>query len=227
MSVKTYSLKSDGNKALSKNFKVKEFACHDGSDKILIDDNTVKKLQFVRDYFGKPIHINSAYRTPTYNKKVGGATSSQHVKGTAADIAINGVPPKAIAALLEKYYPNSGIGLYDTFVHIDSRGKKSYWKNTGNNVVNSFNQGNIYEKYKGTSEEESSMSKEEFKSQYNDMLDEIKKLSPHSYSANSRKWAEENKLITGDENGFKYQMYVTREELMEILYRFYQKFIVK
>jgi hypothetical protein len=41
MSVKTYSLKKDGEKNITKNFKVKEFKCNDGSDKILISTETV------------------------------------------------------------------------------------------------------------------------------------------------------------------------------------------
>ena len=93
MSVKTYSLKKDGEKQLSEDFKVKEFRCKDGTDKILVSPETVKILQSVRDYFGKIVHINSAYRTPAYNKKVGGASASQHVKGTACDIRVDGVPP--------------------------------------------------------------------------------------------------------------------------------------
>ena len=53
--VKTYSLKQDGNKNLTKDFKVREFACKDGSDKILISTETVEILQAIRDYFGQPI----------------------------------------------------------------------------------------------------------------------------------------------------------------------------
>lgn len=43
-------------------------------------------LDPLRDLYGKQIHINSAYRSPLVNKKVGGAATSQHVKGEAADI---------------------------------------------------------------------------------------------------------------------------------------------
>ena len=59
---KKYSKAKDGNKQLSTNFKVREFACKDGSDAILIDDELVKLLQKIRDHFGKPVVINSAYR---------------------------------------------------------------------------------------------------------------------------------------------------------------------
>ena len=148
MSVKTYSLKKDGDKKLSANFSVREFRCNDGSDTILISPETVAILQAVRDYFGKPVTINSAYRTPAYNKKVGGASASQHVKGTACDIVVSGVPASAVAAFLEAKYPKNGIGQYSTFTHIDTRGWKSYWKNSGSNVVSSFKLGNIYETYK-------------------------------------------------------------------------------
>ena len=46
----------------------------------------MKVLDPLRDQYGKPITVNSAYRSPFVNQKVGGAESSQHVKGQAADI---------------------------------------------------------------------------------------------------------------------------------------------
>lgn len=146
-SIQIYSFKKDGEKYLSKNFKVKQFRCKDGSDTIKICQETVNVLQAIRDYFGKPVIINSAYRTPSWNKKVGGASASQHVVGTACDIKVLGVIPEAIAGYLEANFPKHGIGLYSTFVHIDSRGRKVYWKNTGSNVVTSFKQGDNYKKY--------------------------------------------------------------------------------
>lgn len=149
-STKLYSLSKDGNKKLSANFSVKEFKCNDGSDAIVICQETVDILQAVRDYFGRPVHINSAYRTPSYNKKVGGVSNSQHVKGTACDIRVEGIIPKVVAAFLEANYPKHGIGLYNTFVHVDSRGKQSRWVNygKGNVTVTSFNLGDIYKQYK-------------------------------------------------------------------------------
>lgn len=45
-----------------------------------------KVLQPLRDYMGAPVIINSGYRSPELNKKVGGVRDSQHVKGEAADI---------------------------------------------------------------------------------------------------------------------------------------------
>lgn len=126
--VKVYSKAKDGNTKLSANFKVKEFACLDGTDTIFVSDELVKILQKVRTHFGKSVIINSAYRTEVHNKKVGGSANSQHKYGMAADIRISGVSPKTIATYINTLMPNSGgIGVYSSFVHIDVRAKKSRW----------------------------------------------------------------------------------------------------
>ena len=128
MTIKAYSKAKDGNKKLSANFKVKEFACTDGSDPVFIDSELVNVLQKIRNHFGKSVKITSAYRTPTKNKACGGSVYSQHLYGRAADIKINGVTPKKVAAYAEKLLPKSGgIGIYKTFTHIDVRATKSRW----------------------------------------------------------------------------------------------------
>lgn len=127
--IKVYSLSKDGDKKVSQNFRVKEFRCKDGSDVILISPELVTILQKIRTHFGKAVTINSAYRTSAYNKKVGGATYSQHLYGMAADIVVKGVNPKDVAAYAETLLPKSGgIGIYATFTHIDVRKTKSRWK---------------------------------------------------------------------------------------------------
>lgn len=128
MTIKAYSKAKDGNKKLSTNFRVKEFACSDGSDPIFIDSELVTVLQNIRTHFGKSVTITSAYRTPTKNKAVGGQTYSQHLYGRAADIKVKGVTPKKVAAYAEKLLKNKGgIGTYSTFTHIDVRSIKSRW----------------------------------------------------------------------------------------------------
>lgn len=77
--VKTYSRKVDGEKNLSPNFKIKEFKCNDGTDKILIDIELLSVLQLVRDIMQEPFYINSGYRTERWNKRVGGASNSFHL----------------------------------------------------------------------------------------------------------------------------------------------------
>ena len=81
MSVKEYSLKRDGPTALAPNLRVREFACGDGSDAVLIDEELVIVLQCIREHFGKPLHITSGYRTASHNAAVGGSKSSQHLLG--------------------------------------------------------------------------------------------------------------------------------------------------
>lgn len=128
VTINAYSKKKDGNKKLSTNFKVKEFACTDGSDPIFVAPELVKVLQKIRTHFGKAVTINSAYRTVTKNKVCGGTTYSQHLYGTAADIVVKGVTPKQVAAYAETLLPKSGgIGIYSTFTHIDVRETKSRW----------------------------------------------------------------------------------------------------
>lgn len=128
ISVKAYSRAKDGLKKLSANFKVNEFACQDGSDTIFISPELVTVLQKIRTHFGKAVTINSAFRTTTHNKKVGGATYSQHLYGTAADIVVKGISPQKVAAYAETLLPNTGgIGIYDGFTHIDVRKTKSRW----------------------------------------------------------------------------------------------------
>ena len=136
----TYSLKSDGEKQISKNFKVKEFRCKDGSDTILIDVDFVKNfLQPIRDHFGAAVTINSGYRTAAYNTKVGGVKNSYHVKGQAFDIVVKGHAPLEVAKYAQSLGIN-GIIQYNTFVHLDSRLNK-YWARNDNGKVtvkNSF-----------------------------------------------------------------------------------------
>lgn len=126
--INVYSKKKDGNKKISTNFRVKEFACSDGTDPIFISPDLVEILQKIRTHFGKAVTITSAYRTPTRNKAVGGTANSQHLYGMAADIKVKGVSPKKVAEYAEKILSNKGgIGIYSTFTHIDVRQTKSRW----------------------------------------------------------------------------------------------------
>lgn len=123
--IRAYSLSSQGSLTLTKNFRVKEFACKDGSDVIFIAEDLPKLLQQIRDHFGKPVIINSAYRTVTYNDKVGGATKSQHTYGCAADIVVSGVSPLEVYKYADSILKTGGVGKYSTFTHVDVREKKA------------------------------------------------------------------------------------------------------
>ena len=111
---------------VSEHFKISEFKCNDGSQEIMLEYELVKLLQKLRWVVGKPIKINSGYRTKTYNHKVGGSPRSQHLLGRAADIVVEGYTPSQIAELADQL-GFDGIGIYDTFCHVDVRGYKARW----------------------------------------------------------------------------------------------------
>ena len=126
--VKVYSKAKDGSKQLSAHFKVREFACRDGSDTVFVSGALVEVLEKVRAHFGRPVVITSGYRTESHNKACGGAAYSQHKYGLAADVTIHGVKPEDIAAFAETVLKDTGgIGIYDRFCHIDVRKVKSRW----------------------------------------------------------------------------------------------------
>lgn len=125
-----YSKAKDGNKRLSAHFKVREFACRDGSDAVLVAPRLVMVLESIRTHFGSAVVINSAYRTPQYNAKEGGVTDSQHCYGTAADIVVRGKTPAQVAAYARQLMPDwGGVGIYAKkgFTHIDVREAKADW----------------------------------------------------------------------------------------------------
>lgn len=136
----SYSLKESGSKRIlvggvRSNFLLREFRCKDGSDEIILDSGLVEILQKVRSHFDKAVSITSAYRTPSHNRSVGGATSSYHVKGQAADFTVTGVPNRDVAKYLQDIGAK-GIGLYDYtggFVHVDTREKKYFWQQDSRN----------------------------------------------------------------------------------------------
>lgn len=134
--VRAYSKAKDGGKALSAHFKVREFACSDGTDTVFVSPALVEVLEKIRLHFGKPVAINSGYRTEAKNKAVGGAAYSQHKYGLAADITISGVTPETVAQYAQTLLPSSGgIGLYKTFTHVDVRAAKSRWNSTSGKEV--------------------------------------------------------------------------------------------
>lgn len=127
--VKAYSLATEGEVKLSEHFKVREFACKDGTDPVFVSESLVGILEAIRLHFDAPVHINSAYRTPQHNTKEGGVKTSQHTYGLAADIRVDGHTPAEVYAVADSMLgDHGGVGIYDTFVHVDVRSKKSRWK---------------------------------------------------------------------------------------------------
>mgnify|MGYP005807535955 CR=1 FL=1 len=135
--VREYSLRRDGDLQLSPHFRLSEFASKDGSDKVLVDDALVDLLQQIRAAAGAAVTINSAYRSPAHNAAVGGVSSSQHLYGRAADIVVEGASPLLVGQMAEHYLDRrGGIGVYQTFTHVDTRTIRSRWdQRSGHQVV--------------------------------------------------------------------------------------------
>lgn len=121
---------------MTKNFSKSEFDCKCGCE--IPHDvyvNIVKlanQLQHFRDIINKPITINSGYRCEAHNKKIGGVKYSQHVLGKAADIVVQDLDPVFVIGFIDTEIQNGdmlqgGLGLYNTFVHYDIRGKRARW----------------------------------------------------------------------------------------------------
>ncbi len=120
---------------LTKNFYRHEFECNKeecgcGLDKISLKVLTI--FQEVRDHFGKPVRCTSGCRCETHNRNVGGVYNSQHTLQEddlthAGDMQVQDVSPKEVYDFLNNKYPDSlGIGLYNTFVHVDDRSERAF-----------------------------------------------------------------------------------------------------
>jgi uncharacterized protein YcbK (DUF882 family) len=118
---------------ITRTFYVEEFDCHDGqpvpaSLMSNLHDLCFAVLQPLRDRWAEALYIVSGYRTPAWNSRVGGATSSTHLTAEGADIR----PAKmADVARLHAFVLNmynqgalpalGGLGEYPRWVHVDIR----------------------------------------------------------------------------------------------------------
>lgn len=242
MTVKTVSIKSLGRDyKISPHFKLSEMACKDGSDKVLYSTELMAKLEELRAYGGFTVSINSGYRTPAYNKKIGGASRSQHRFGTAADIVVkkNGavVNAKKVCCLCQSL-GFKGIGYISAnATHVDMRASGSYRgderRGYGGNVSDFYGYFNIskseIEALKASQEpikpaenkEVEVVTQAEFNAMMNNWISQQAAKEPHEWSTEARKWAEENNIITGTGAGFSYLAGCDREMTITFIYRLY------
>lgn len=115
---------------ISKNFALEELTKSQTAEALKIDNTPAAEqianlcalvhhvLQPLRDHYGKPVKISSGYRCPALNKAVGGVSRSQHMRGQAADIKIQGVTPTHIADYIANHLPYDQVIIYPTFVHV-------------------------------------------------------------------------------------------------------------
>ena len=107
-----------------KNFTLDEMANNQANEtvKLIITPEVVKFAQMVqelRDFYKKPMQVNSWYRTEFYNKQVGGSKNSLHLDGLAVDIATTDYIKLAERwkIICRKHQRVGGVNLYDTFMH--------------------------------------------------------------------------------------------------------------
>lgn len=93
---------------------------------------TLRVVDNLRDFLGSPIVIVSSYRSPAYNKPIdGAATKSYHMQFCALDIVVAGHSPAEVFHILSAWRKagkfTGGLGSYNTFTHIDTRGYNATW----------------------------------------------------------------------------------------------------
>ena len=123
---------------LTSNFSLEEFECKCGCEMPeFVKKNIIElaeNLQVLRDAVGR-LDLTNAYRCKYHNADVGGSVNSQHLKGKAADIKSKTLSPNEIAVRTNDLMKNEsfklgGIGIYNTFTHVDIRGTRARWSKT-------------------------------------------------------------------------------------------------
>lgn len=90
-----------------------------------MDYDLLNMIDKARELYGKPIVVTSGFRTESHNKKVGGVSSSSHLKGLAIDVACVRSKDRfeMLTALMEVGFNRIGVG--STFIHVDIDKNKS------------------------------------------------------------------------------------------------------
>lgn len=94
---------------------------------------TLRAADELRERLEVPLsRITSAYRAPHYNAIIPGAVSnSYHTRNQALDLIYHCSPRKAYSAALQlrkEGFFRGGVGLYPTFLHLDTRGYAATWR---------------------------------------------------------------------------------------------------
>jgi len=108
-------------------FERHEFSCPCGCGFDTVDAALLHLLQRIRDHFDRPVHITSGCRCPAYNATLPDASEdSQHLRGKAADIVVDGIPAHLVQELAQQWSV-PGLGQYDDFTHVDVRRGMARW----------------------------------------------------------------------------------------------------
>ena len=123
---------------LTNNFSLDEFECKCGCKMPeFVKKNVIElaeNLQVLREVVGR-LDLTNGYRCKEHNADVGGSVNSQHLKGKAADIKSSDINPEDMAAIVDdlmkcESFKLGGVGIYNTFTHVDIRGVRARWSKT-------------------------------------------------------------------------------------------------
>tara|TARA_R100001143_G_scaffold30939_1_gene30033 strand:- start:4958 stop:5317 length:360 start_codon:yes stop_codon:yes gene_type:complete len=114
-----------------KYFNYEEFDSPDiqGSGQMMSNE-IISMLDVVRKKYGKPININSGFRTPKHNAEVDGKVTSSHLKGLAVDIACTNSTDRFLLEGILREVGFTRIGVGSTFIHVDidkDKAQKVLW----------------------------------------------------------------------------------------------------
>ena len=102
-----------------------------------IDTKLQGIISAIKAEFGKPLTIQSGFRDPVRNRKVGGAAKSAHLRNTAVDLSFDKTKADTIRLIeLASKYGAGGIGVYGLGnVHIDTEERRAWGKGYRRNGV--------------------------------------------------------------------------------------------
>ena len=91
----------------------------------------IQKLDELRDVLGRPLAINSGFRSEAHNAKLSKAVGkSAHTEGWAADIKVNTSTERLELVKFSLIHGFTRIGVAETFIHLDmdpSKPKNVLW----------------------------------------------------------------------------------------------------
>ena len=114
------------NYRLSRNFRLHEAQCTDGTDIVYIHPALILLMQELRDTYG-PLQVNSLFRSREHNTRIQGSKQSKHLLGMAVDLVPLETKFERFVEGVSKMDNVGGIGIYRTFVHVDVYGQNRRW----------------------------------------------------------------------------------------------------
>jgi len=110
-----------GDGRLARHFRAKEFACGCDRDEcrtVVVHWALIRLLERMRRQLDQPLYVSSGYRCAKQNREVGGAPSSLHLAGMAADVQAAAAKPPHLKSVAEAVGAG-GIGVYPRHCHVD------------------------------------------------------------------------------------------------------------